>query len=123
MSSESQNNMGPVLPATEEVSEIFRAVKDDIVDAIMKANKHDYVHGTHMMDELSRLSEFTLVQYAIEDVAYGINYFGKIHVGSDKYIHARVHKGETGKINFHAIHTEPHDAVWDLDTPLKYFTD
>ncbi|KAG0255625.1 hypothetical protein DFQ27_006168 [Actinomortierella ambigua] len=124
MSSETKNNMGPVQEANEEAIEIFRSCKDEILAAVMKANKHDHDHGTHMMDELQRISEFTPIQYAVEDVSYGLNYFGKIHVGNAKYIHARVHKNaDTGKVNFHSIHTEPHDAVWDLDTPLKYFTD
>lgn len=49
----------------------------------------DNVHGLHEMDDLKRIERYVLVEYAVEEVSYGFNYFGKIHLGEGKYIHVR----------------------------------
>lgn len=49
----------------------------------------DNVHGLHEVDDLKRIEEYKLVEYATEEVAYGVNYFGKINLGEEKYIHVR----------------------------------
>jgi hypothetical protein len=41
------------------------------------------------MDDLKRIERYVLVEYAVEEVSYGYNYFGKIHLGEGKYIHVR----------------------------------
>jgi len=52
------------------------------------------------------------------------NYFAKIHLGDEKYVHARAHKSYDGKkIQFYSLLTTPECAVWDKDTPLEYFND
>lgn len=56
-------------------------------------------------------------------VSYGWNYFGKIEVDDDKFVHARAHKYHDGRIDFYSLHTEPENAIWSRDEPLKYFTD
>jgi len=34
------------------------------------------------------------------------------------------HKSYDSKeVNYHSMQTEPEGAIWELDTPLKYFTD
>ncbi|KAF9186058.1 hypothetical protein BGZ51_007051 [Haplosporangium sp. Z 767] len=123
MSDYKHNSMNEPREADEECVTIFRAVKDDIIAEIRKLNKDDEIHGLHRMDKLKNISEFTPVLYAYEDVAFGRNYFGKIHLGDEKYIHARVHKGIDNQIKFYSLWTEPDGAVWDKDTPLKYFID
>ena len=47
------------------------------------------MHGLHEVDDLKRIERYVLVEYATEEVAYGFNYFGKIHLGEEKYIHVR----------------------------------
>ncbi|KAG0261915.1 hypothetical protein BG011_000535 [Mortierella polycephala] len=123
MSDYKHNSMNEPREADEECITIFRAVKDEIIAEIRKLNKDDEIHDLHRMDKLKNISEFTPVLYAYEDVAFGRTYFGKIHLGDEKYIHARVHKGVDNKITFYSLWTEPDGAVWDKDTPLKYFID
>ncbi|KAF9383067.1 hypothetical protein CPB97_006778 [Podila verticillata] len=124
MSSDTQNNMTVPIEADEECIATFRDIKDDIIAEIKRVNKDDFIHGLHEMDKLKHITEFTPVLYAVEDVAFGRNYFAKIHLGDGKYIHARAHRGEDdNKVNFHSILTTPECAVWEKDTPLTYFTD
>ncbi|KAG0344895.1 hypothetical protein BG004_004106 [Podila humilis] len=124
MSSDSQNNMSLPREADEECISSFREAKDAIIAEIKRLNKDDAIHELHEMDKLKHVTEFTPVLYATEDVAYGRNYFGKIHLGDEKYIHARVFRGDDdNKVTFHSLYTTPECAVWDKDTPLVYFTD
>lgn len=51
------------------------------------------------------------------------NYFGKVHLGDEKYVHVRAHKSNSGEISFYSLLTTPECAVWDKDTPLEYFID
>ncbi|KAL0083660.1 hypothetical protein J3Q64DRAFT_1809951 [Phycomyces blakesleeanus] len=86
MSDVNNNSMGPVLPADDEARAVFHEIKEVVVD---KLNHEDNVHGLHEMDQLKRISSFKLVEYAVEEVAYGFNYFGKIDLGDEKFIHVR----------------------------------
>ncbi|KAI8889433.1 hypothetical protein K501DRAFT_171066 [Backusella circina FSU 941] len=119
MSDETNNAMGPVLPADDEAKAVFHEVKETVVD---KLNHLDNVHGLHELDDLKRIEKFVLVEYAVEEVAYGFNYFGKIHLGEEKYIHVRTHKKHSGEVEFYSIHTDK-TAIWSRDEPLKYFID
>ncbi|RCH82684.1 hypothetical protein CU097_004585 [Rhizopus azygosporus] len=119
MSDERHNNMGPVRPADEEAKAVFHEVKEQVID---KLNHLDSVHGLHEVDDLKRIERYVLVEYATEDVAYGINYFGKIHLGEEKYIHVRCHKSHDGKVDFYSIKTDG-TAIWSREEPLTYFID
>ncbi|KAK3828341.1 MAG: hypothetical protein J3Q66DRAFT_322441 [Benniella sp.] len=123
MSDEKHNQMGEVMPADEECIEVFDHIKQTVRSEIHRINKEDDIHGLHEMDKLKRISEYTPVLYAKEEVAFGTNYFAKIHLGDEKYIHVRAHKSTEGKVNYHSMYTEPDGAIWELSTPLKYFTD
>ncbi|KAG0221012.1 hypothetical protein BGX31_010277 [Mortierella sp. GBA43] len=123
MSNYQHNNMTEPIPADEECHEIFQAVKPDVLKEIHKLNHDDDVHKLHRMDKLKHITEYTPVLYAHEDVAFGRNYWAKIHLGDEKYIHARAHKSTEGKIQFYSLWTEPDGAIWTLETPLKYFID
>ncbi|KAG9324249.1 hypothetical protein KVV02_002196 [Mortierella alpina] len=123
MSDYKNNAMTEPRKADEECITVFRAIKDDVLDKIHEINRADDVHGLHEMDKLKRISEYTPTLYATEDVAFGRNYFAKIHLGDGKYIHARAHKSTKGDIEFYSLWTEPDGAIWDEDTPLKYFID
>ncbi|KAF9300011.1 hypothetical protein BGZ74_008405 [Mortierella antarctica] len=124
MSSDTQNNMSIPREADEECISSFRDVKEAILNEIKRINKDDFIHGLHEMDKLKHITEFTPVLYATERVAYGLNYFAKIHLGDEKYIHARAFRGDDdNKVTFHSLLTTPECAVWEKDTPLTYFTD
>ncbi|KAI8985075.1 hypothetical protein BDB01DRAFT_721915 [Pilobolus umbonatus] len=86
MSTVAQNNMGPVRPADEEAKAVFRAIKDEVVAQL---NREDNIHDLHRMDDLKLIDTYILVEYATEEVAYGVNYFGKIDLGEGKCIHVR----------------------------------
>ncbi|KAG0337429.1 hypothetical protein BG000_005435 [Podila horticola] len=124
MSSDSQNNMSVPREADAECISTFADVKQDILNEIKRINKDDFIHGLHEMDKLKHITEFTPVLYATEDVAFGRNYFAKIHLGDEKYIHARAFRGDDdNKVTYHSLLTTPECAVWEKDTPLTYFTD
>ncbi|GJJ68718.1 cystatin-A/B [Entomortierella parvispora] len=123
MSDAKHNAMTKPRPADEECFEVFRKVKDEVLDEIHRLNREDDRHGLHEMDKLKHISSYNPILYATEDVAFGRNYFAKIHLGDEKYIHARAHKSHEGKIDFYMLHTTPECAVWDKDTPLEYFID
>ncbi|ORZ06023.1 hypothetical protein BCR42DRAFT_427521 [Absidia repens] len=123
MSSEQHNAMGSVLPADEEAKAVFHEVKEQVVAQLHKLRHDDQVHGLHEIDKLDKISLFKLYEYAVEEVAYGWNYFGKIEVDDGKFVHARAHKYHDGRVEFYSLHTEPENSIWSRDDPLKYFTD
>ncbi|KAF9983169.1 hypothetical protein BGZ65_002105 [Modicella reniformis] len=115
--------MGEPRPADDDAIHVFRSVMDDVLKEVHRLNREDDKHGLHEMDKLKHISAYQPVLYAIEDVAFGRNYFGKIHLGDEKYIHARAHKSTNGDITFYSLLTTPECAVWEKDTPLEYFID
>ncbi|KAI7888386.1 uncharacterized protein EV154DRAFT_484121 [Mucor mucedo] len=119
MSDVNNNAMGPVRPVDDEAKEVFHQVKEQVVD---KLNHLDNVHGLHELDDLERIDCYKLVEYATEELAYGTNYFGKINLGDEKYIHVRVFKAPEGNVDFYSILTEG-TAIWSREEPLKYFID
>ncbi|KAF9995234.1 hypothetical protein BGZ80_003358 [Entomortierella chlamydospora] len=123
MSDAKHNAMGSPRPADDECNEVYQAVKEDVLKEIHRLNREDARHGLHEMDKLKHISAYKPVLYATEDVAYGRNYFAKIHLGDEKYVHARAHKSNDGKIDFYMLHTTPQCSVWEKDTPLEYFVD
>ncbi|KAF9432866.1 hypothetical protein BGZ76_010226 [Entomortierella beljakovae] len=123
MSDVKHNSMTKPIPADEECNTVFQAVKKEVLEEIKTLNKGDYVHKLHRMDDLSKITEYTPILYAHEDVAFGRNYFAKILLGDEKFIHVRAHKSTNGTISFYSLLTTPEDAVWDRDTPLEYFID
>ncbi|KAG2173665.1 hypothetical protein INT43_005085 [Umbelopsis isabellina] len=108
MSDVNHNAMGPVKPADDDAREIHHA---------------DHVHGLHETDKLKHISAYKVTQYAVEEVAYGWNYFAKIDLGEGKFVHARAHKYHDGRVDFYSLNTTPETAIWTQDTPLVYFND
>ncbi|KAG0170743.1 hypothetical protein DFQ28_003875 [Apophysomyces sp. BC1034] len=123
MSDEQHNAMGPVLPADDEAKAVFHEVKEEAVRKLHELRHLDHVHGLHETDKLQHISAFKLVEYAVEEVAYGFNYFGKVHLGDEKYIHVRAHKTHDGRVDFYSILTTPECAIWTREEPLVYFID
>ncbi|RUS23150.1 hypothetical protein BC937DRAFT_91837 [Endogone sp. FLAS-F59071] len=83
----------------------------------------DHVHHLHETDKLKHISAYKLILVAREEVSYGINYFGKVHLGDDKYVHVRCHKSHEGKIDFYSLHATRDSAIWTLNDPLVYFNE
>ncbi|KAI7872410.1 hypothetical protein BDF14DRAFT_1717207 [Spinellus fusiger] len=86
MSDVQHNAMGPVQPANDEAKAIFHEIKQQVLDRL---HHQDHVHGLHETDKLKHITSFKLVEFAVEEVAYGHNYFGKINLGDEKFIHVR----------------------------------
>ncbi|KAF7728903.1 hypothetical protein EC973_005298 [Apophysomyces ossiformis] len=123
MSDERHNWMGPVKPADDEAKAVFHEVKRAAIDKLHELRHLDHVHHLHETDKLKHVTAFKLVEYAVEEISYGFNYFGKIHLGDEKYIHVRAHKYHDGRVDFYSIHTTPECAIWDREKPLVYFID
>ncbi|KAG0343871.1 hypothetical protein BG005_002155 [Podila minutissima] len=117
MSDVKHNSMTAPREADAECHKIFQAVKQDVLKEIQRLNREDSHHGLH------EITEYTFILYATEDVAFGCNYFAKIHLGDGKYVHARAHKQNDDDIIYHSLLTTPECAVWDKDTPLEYIID
>jgi hypothetical protein len=48
---------------------------------------------------------FRVTQYAEERVAYGTNYFLKVSIDNDLYIHIRIHRHKNqNRYDFYALH-------------------
>ncbi|CAO3632928.1 unnamed protein product [Mucor hiemalis] len=122
MSDVNNNAMGPVRPVDDEAKAVFHEIKEQVVDRLHELNHADNVHGLHELDDLKSIDCYKLVEYATEELAYGINYFGKINLGDEKYIHVRAHKSNDGEVQFYSILTEG-TAIWSREEPLKYFID
>ncbi|KAI8643680.1 hypothetical protein BD408DRAFT_341801 [Parasitella parasitica] len=87
MSDVKHNKMGPVLDPTPEAKAVFHCVKEKVID---KLKHEDNVHPDfHVMDDLKKIDFYKLKNYAVEEVSYGYNYFGKIEIDEEKYIHVR----------------------------------
>ncbi|KAI8973327.1 hypothetical protein BDF20DRAFT_823957 [Mycotypha africana] len=86
MSDVNNNNMGPVRPADAEAKAVFHEIKEEVIDRL---NHLDNLHNLHELDDLKRIQSYILTEYAVEEVAYGYNYFGKINLGDEKFIHVR----------------------------------
>lgn len=89
---------------------------------------------------MKTIDTYILKEYATEEVAYGINYFGKIKIDDEKFIHVRysallnlalqpylyyilrAHKSNDGSVELYSIKTDG-TAIWSEDEPLKYFID
>ncbi|RUS23640.1 hypothetical protein BC938DRAFT_474842 [Jimgerdemannia flammicorona] len=111
MSDVNHNEMGPVGPADTDAIDLH------------EIHHADHVHHLHETDKLKHISAFKVVLYAKEEVAYGWNYFAKIHLGDEKYIHARAHKYHDGRIDFYSLHTTIQTAIWTKGDPLVYFNE
>ncbi|KAL1440344.1 hypothetical protein MTO96_031607 [Rhipicephalus appendiculatus] len=60
-------------------------------------------------------AEFTPVSYRTQ-VVNGTNYFVKVRVGSDQYVHVRAHKSFQGQVTFSAVQDNK-----SLDDEVEHF--
>lgn len=72
------------------------------------------------------IKNWKAIKYAEEVVAYGVNYFVKIHIGGDLCLHIRCHRQQHAEVyDFYSLHeTIKHNEatfIWSLSEPLEYF--
>lgn len=60
-------------------------------------------------------AEFTPVKYKTQ-LVNGMNYFIKVQVGSDQYVHVRAHKSFKGEVTFSAVQADK-----SLEDELEHF--
>ncbi|KAG8936978.1 hypothetical protein FRC02_009115 [Tulasnella sp. 418] len=75
----------------DEARKVFEAVKADILDKIWELHKADDLHDLNEVYKLDHVKFFNPISYRVEEVPYGINYYGKIELNEKGHcIHARV---------------------------------
>ncbi|CAF1127739.1 unnamed protein product, partial [Didymodactylos carnosus] len=107
MSDSRVNNMGPVMDATPEIQEISERpeIKHAAINALHKKHRENRIHHFTEAHKEGHLSAWTVIKYAEEDAAYGINYFMKVSIGDGLFIHIRVHRRENENIyDFYSLH-------------------
>ncbi|CAF3473281.1 unnamed protein product [Rotaria sp. Silwood1] len=106
MSDELRNNMSPIMDATPEIQEIseYPEIKYAAIDTLYR--KH-YEHKVHRLTEERRekhIVNWKVTKYAEEEVAYGTNYFLKISIDNNLFIHIRIHRHKNqNKYDFYAL--------------------
>ncbi|KAG8938699.1 hypothetical protein FRC03_006998 [Tulasnella sp. 419] len=119
--------IGPLTQMDDEARKVFEAVKADILDKIWELHKADDLHDLNEVYKLDHVKFFNPISYRLEEVPYGINYYGKIELNEKGHcIHARVFSphGSKGPIKFHSVQTRPSNqggAVFTLEDPLRHF--
>jgi hypothetical protein len=119
-------NLGPVKEADAKGTEVFDAVRQDVLHKIWELHKADAIHHLNEIRKLDHLRFYKAISYREEEVPYGINYFGKVLLNDKgKCVHVRVFRPEenAGPIKFHSVHTRPSDqggAVFTPDDEIAY---
>ncbi|KAG8881244.1 hypothetical protein FRB97_009743 [Tulasnella sp. 331] len=109
------------------VFEIFETVKDDVMKKIWKLHKVDEIHNTNEVWKLETVNCYQLISYRVEEVPYGVNYYGKVMMNvQEDCVHVRVFRPseDKGPIKFHSIQTRSSaegGAVFTLAEPLRRF--
>ncbi|KAH7948131.1 cystatin-A2 [Rhipicephalus sanguineus] len=85
-------------PADATVQEICEKVRSDVENKLGQT-----------------FAEFTPVNYKTQ-VVNGTNYFIKVRVGSDQYVHVRAHKSFQGDVTFAAVQENK-----SLDDEVEHF--
>jgi len=133
MSSELKNEMGPVKAIDEKklsdedkrVQKVAELIKKDAIHKLHQIHAADKVHGFHEADKAKHIAAWKLYSYAEEKVAYGVNYFMKVDIGEEHFLHLRAHRQKSHDIyDFYSLHESfgpKGTCVWSKDDPLKYF--
>ncbi|KAH6928738.1 hypothetical protein HPB50_018864 [Hyalomma asiaticum] len=85
-------------PADSTVQEVCEKVRSDVENKLGQT-----------------FTEFTPVNYRTQ-VVNGTNYFVKVRVGADQYVHVRAHKSLQGAVTFAAVQENK-----ALDDELEHF--
>jgi len=88
--------------ATPEVQSLVEGVKTDIVSKL--GSEPAVFQATHFRTQ----------------VVAGINYFVRVHIGDDKYIHVRIYKHFSGSVQLHSVKHHDVGGV-QADVQLEYF--
>ena len=88
--------------ATEDVQNLVDGVKSDIVTKL--GSNPAVFQATHFKTQ----------------VVAGTNYFVKIHIGEEKFIHVRIYKHFSGSVQLHGVKHHDVGGV-QADVQLEYF--
>jgi len=128
MSSVSHNDMGPVHDATDHLQKMSerKEIREAAIHALHAKHKENAVHHFPESHKEKHISAWKVVKYAEEKTAYGNNYFMKVSIGDDLFIHIRVHRQVHHDIyDFYSLHeTIKHNVatcIFLKDDPLEYF--
>ncbi|KAG9002553.1 hypothetical protein FRB94_005807 [Tulasnella sp. JGI-2019a] len=94
---------------------------------IWQLHKTDEIHMTNEVWKLEKIHCYKLISYRVEDVPYGVNYYGKVQMNDlEDCVHVRVFRPteDKGPIKFHSIQTRNSaegGAVFTLEEPLRRF--
>ncbi|CAF2106306.1 unnamed protein product [Rotaria magnacalcarata] len=107
MSNEHRNSMGPVMNATSEIQEISETpdIKYAAIDDLYRKHHEHKIHQFTEKNREKHISSWRVTKYAEEKVAYGTNYFLKIAIDENLFIHIRIHQRKNkDKYDFYALH-------------------
>ncbi|CAM4784666.1 unnamed protein product [Rotaria magnacalcarata] len=131
MSDEDNNSMGPVMvrswreDATPEIQAVADRpeIKEAAINALQQKHHENKLHQFTEAERLEQLSNWKVTQYAEEQTAYGVNYFMKVSIGHNLFIHIRVQRQEDDDAyNFYSLHETIKDDVATYIFP-EVFTD
>ncbi|CAF3016860.1 unnamed protein product [Rotaria socialis] len=128
MSNVHRNSMGPVMNATCEIQEISENpnIKYAAIDDLYRKHHEHKIHQFTEKNREKHISSWRVTKYAEEKVAYGTNYFLKIAIDENLFIHIRVHQRKNqNKYDFYALHEvvtrNQVTCIFTEDDPLTYF--
>ncbi|CAF2261756.1 unnamed protein product [Rotaria magnacalcarata] len=124
MSDEDNNSMGPVM--VRSWRDDRPEIKEAAINALQQKHHESKLHQFTEAERLEQLSNWKVTQYAEEQTAYGVNYFMKVSIGHNLFIHIRVQRQEDDDAyNFYSLHETIKDDVatyiFPEDVPLAYF--
>ena len=128
MSSVACNEMGPVHEATEQLQKMSerKEIREAAIEALHLKHKENTLHHFTEAHKEKHISQWRVTKYAEEKTSYGNNYFFKVSIGDDLYIHIRAHRQVHHAIyDFYSLHeTIKHNVATCIFTeqdPLEYF--
>lgn len=130
MSSESNNAMGKVQEATPAIQKLSESkeIREAAIHKFHQHQKDSKVHAFTDADKNDHINNWTVLTFAEEKVAHGVNYFMKVLIDpkAGHTIHIRVHRQQHhDKYDFYSLHETIHQNVatyvWPLNAPLQYF--
>lgn len=129
MSSVNDNAMGPVKAAGPELDKYMtEKIKKEAIHKLHEIHKAHVVHKFVEHEKAEHVTRWKPIVYAKEVVSYGTNYFVKVQISDEHYIHVRFHKAKgTDFVDFYSLHQtfrgEHPTCVWTKDDPLVYFNE
>ncbi|CAF4477267.1 unnamed protein product, partial [Rotaria socialis] len=114
MSDEDCNAMGPVMDATSEIQAVADRpeIKEAAINALHQKHRESKLHQFTEEERVKQFSNWKVTQYAEEQTAYGVNYFMKVSIGDNLFIHIRVNRQQDADgYDFYSLHETIKDDV------------